>query len=94
MSQPAQRKEDSNDGNGVLNDIKQSSFFVNSKLASVDGSMGTSHPPDQKHTQGVWQTSGGSAVFTAENKPVNVTTNSDTCGHKRIGGSPDFFIPT
>ena len=90
-----QRMGDANDGGGTINSIPQSTVYVDSLLVCVDGSLGTSHDPCPLiviHCAGNWVTSGGVSTVTAEGIPINVTGNSDTCGHSRIGGSSDVNI--
>ena len=74
----AQRNGDSNDGGGVINSIPQSTVFVNSKLVSVNGSVGTGHPTGPTHSAGTWKTANGSRCFNSctivvtagDNRPV------------------------
>ena len=88
----AQRNGDSNDGGGVINSIPQSTVFVNSKLVSVDGSIGTGHPVGVPHSAGTWKTANGSSSVNAGGIPVNRTGDNDTCLHSRVGGSGDVNI--
>ena len=88
----AQRNGDANDGGGVINSIPQSTVFVNSKLVSVDGSIGTGHPVGVPHSAGTWKTANGSSSVNAGGIPVNRTGDNDTCLHSRVGGSGDVNI--
>jgi len=88
----AQRNGDSNDGGGVINSIPQSTVFVNSKLVSVDGSVGTGHPTGPPHSAGTWKTANGSSTVFAEKIAINRTGDADTCEHTRAGGSDDVFV--
>ena len=88
----AQRNGDSNDGGGVINSIPQSTVFVNSKLVSVDGSVGTGHPTGPTHSAGTWKTANGSSTVFAEKIAINRTGDADTCEHTRAGGSDDVFV--
>ena len=88
----AQRNGDSNDGGGVINSIPQSTVFVNSKLVSVDGSVGTGHPTGPPHSAGTWKTANGSSTVFAEKIAINRTGDADTCTHARAGGSDDVFV--
>lgn len=90
----AHRLGDANDAGGVVTSIPQTTVFVNNVLVSVDGSIGTSHPPCPlpPHCAGQWQTANGSPDVFVENIPVNFKGNADTCGHSRAEGSPDVFI--
>ena len=88
----AQRNGDSNDGGGVINSIPQSTVFVNSKLVSVDGSVGTGHPTGPPHSAGTWKTANGSSTVFAGGIAINRTGDADTCTHTRTGGSDDVFV--
>ena len=88
----AQRNGDSNDGGGVINSIPQSTVFVNSKLVSVNGSVGTGHPTGPTHSAGTWKTANGSSTVFAEKVAINRTGDADTCEHTRAGGSDDVFV--
>ena len=88
----AQRNGDSNDGGGVINSIPQSTVFVNSKLVSVNGSVGTGHPTGPTHSAGTWDTANGSSTVFAGGIAVNRTGDADTCTHTRTGGSDNVFV--
>ena len=88
----AQRNGDSNDGGGVINSIPQSTVFVNSKLVSVNGSIGTGHPVGPPHSAGTWKTANGSSTVSAGGIAINRTGDADTCTHTRAGGSGDVFV--
>ena len=88
----AQRNGDSNDGGGVINSIPQSTVFVNSKLVSVNGSVGTGHPTGPTHSAGTWKTANGSSTVFAGGIAINRTGDADTCEHTRAGGSDDVFV--
>ena len=88
----AQRNGDANDGGGVINSIPQSTVFVNSKLVSVDGSIGTGHPSGPPHSAGTWKTANGSSTVFAGGIAINRTGDADTCTHTRIGGSDNVFV--
>jgi uncharacterized Zn-binding protein involved in type VI secretion len=84
-----QRLEDANDGGGVLTSTPQDFVTVDNKLVAVVGAMGTSHPPapdDNTHAAGVWKTAGTSFVRIGGVSVIR-TTDVDSCGHTRIGGS-------
>ena len=87
----AQRNGDSNDGGGVINSIPQSTVFVNSKLVSVNGSIGTGHPVGPPHSAGTWKTANGSSTVFAGGIAINRTGDADTCTHTRTGGSDNVF---
>ena len=88
----AQRNGDANTGGGVINSIPQSTVFVNSKLVSVNGSVGTGHPTGPTHSAGTWKTANGSSTVFAEKIAINRTGDADTCEHTRAGGSDDVFV--
>jgi uncharacterized Zn-binding protein involved in type VI secretion len=91
-----QRKGDKNDGTGEATG-GVASVRVNNLPIMIPGEPVTAHPPYGKkgaktiHNDGTQKTAGGVATVRAGGKPVVVTTNADTCGHARVGGSPDVF---
>lgn len=90
-----QRIGDSNNGGGTLTSTPNSTVYVNRKLVSVNGARGTGHPPCPIvpiHCAGAWSTSGGEPTVCINGIPVNVTGNTDTCGHSRVGGSTNVNI--
>lgn len=92
---PAQRMGDANNAGGVITSIPQSTVYINGRLAAVNGSIGTTHPPGPKvtrHNRGVWRTSGGSSNVFINGIPVNFTGNPDSCSHVRVGGSGNVNI--
>ncbi len=95
MALQVHRLGDCNGAGGCITSIPQGSVFANGILVSVDGSIGTSHPPCHWapiHCAGAWvTTSGGPTVF-AEGIPVNKIGDSDSCGHARAAGSPNVFM--
>lgn len=80
-----QRVGDSNDAGAAINS-GVNSVLVNGKAISVDGSSVAGHG---RGSHSGPATAGGLASVRANNKSVNVTGNADTCGHKRVGGSPN-----
>lgn len=95
MSRNVQRLTDVNAGGGAITSIPQNTVFVNGLPVSINGSLGTSHPPcpvKKIHCQGIWVTMGGSSTVSIANTPVNRMGDVDTCGHPRVGGSPNVFI--
>ena len=88
----AQRNGDANTGGGVINSVPQSTVFVNSKLVSVNGSIGTGHPVGPPHSAGTWKTANGSSTVFAGGIAINRTGDADTCAHTREGGSSDVFV--
>jgi len=91
-----QRKGDKNDGPGEATG-GVASVRVHNLPIMIPGDPVTAHPPYGKkgaktiHNDGTQKTAGGVATVRAGGKPVVVTTNADTCGHARVGGSPDVF---
>lgn len=86
---------DPNSAGGVISSTPQSTFRVNSKLVSVDGSIGSSHencPVNLVHCEGNWATANGVSSFRVEGIPVNVKGDADTCGHTRANGQVDFQV--
>lgn len=88
----AQRMGDRNDGDGVITTIPQGTVFINGRLASVDGSKGTDHPPSGIHAENVWETANGNTTVTAEGIPMNADGDQDTCVHVRVDGSGNVNI--
>lgn len=87
------RMGDRNSAGGAVTDIPQSTVYVNGRLASVDGSEGTTHPPGEPpHTHGAWVTANGLATVRIEGRPVNARGDADTCGHQRAAGSKNVYV--
>ncbi len=87
------RKGDSNVVGGSITTVNQSSVYVNNKLASVDGSRGTSHIPfTQIHLVDQWVTANGNPTVRINSIPVNRQGHSDSCGHARAAGSPNVRV--
>ena len=93
----AQRRGDENAGTGKATG-GVASVRVNNLPIMIPAQAVTAHPPYGKkgaktaHNDGTQKTAGGVASVRAGGKPVVVTTNEDTCGHARVGGSPDVFV--
>ena len=91
-----QRDGDKNEGDGVASG-GVASVRVNNKAIMIPAQLVSAHPPygnkgaKTKHNDGSQRTDGGVASVRAGGKPVVVTTDADTCGHLRVGGSPDVF---
>ena len=89
-----QRDTDANDGGGIAQG-GVASVRVNNLLIMVPGEAVTAHPPygpkgeRTKHNDGSQVTAGGVASVRAGGKPVVVTGDADSCGHSRVGGSPN-----
>ena len=91
-----QRQGDKNDGTGEATG-GVASVRVNNKPIMIPAQAVTAHPPYGRkgrktvHNDGSQKTAGGVATVRAGGKPVVVTGNADTCGHSRVGGSPNVF---
>lgn len=69
------------------------SMIINGVPVAPIGSPVSPHKPCpeiKKHCNA--KTAQGSSTFLVNGKKVTVETNKDTCGHSRVGGSPDFFV--
>ena len=91
-----QRNGDKNDGDGVASG-GVASVRVNNQPIMIPAQAVSAHPPYGRrgaktvHNDGSQKTAGGVASVRAGGKPVVVTGNADTCGHSRVGGSPNVF---
>jgi len=71
------------------------SVRVNGKPVVVDGTLVTPHAPwpqrryNPHPPHAAATTKGGSATVRAGGKPLVRTGDTDTCGHARVGGSPN-----
>ena len=84
-----QRKGDFNLRGGIVT-AGDNSVRVNGRPVATPNSIVTPHPPcpgNKRHC--VAFTTGGSKTVRVNGKPVLLTGNTDTCGDKRVGGSPD-----
>jgi uncharacterized Zn-binding protein involved in type VI secretion len=90
-----QRQGDVNAAGGVANG-GVASVRVNGRSIIVTGCSVTPHPCcGQKGCPPIHcsaTTSGGSASVRAGGIPVIRTGDSDTCGHARVGGSPNVRV--
>ena len=84
-----QRVGDVNTAGAPIISTLQTTVFVNNKLVSVNGSYVQGHGV-ASHSSPI--TSGGSPNVYISNIPVNRTGDADSCGHLRVGGSPDVFV--
>lgn len=86
------REGDKNSAGGRV--IKgNSTFLVDHKPISVDGSPVSPHKPCPdvpKHCHA--KTANGTHSFIINGIPVNVVGDQDTCGHPRVDGSSTFII--
>lgn len=93
----AQRNGDSNAGGGVAQGGVPS-VRVNGLAVMIPAQPVTPHPPYGRrgrrtiHNNGSQVTAGGVASVRANGQPIVVTDDSDTCGHPRVGGSPDVRV--
>ena len=91
-----QRNGDLNDGKGVASG-GVASVRVNNKLIMIPAQAVSAHAPygnngaKTVHNNGTQKTAGGVASVRAGGKSVVVTKDKDTCGHSRVGGSPNVF---
>jgi len=90
MAQPAQRLGDANSGGGAITAIPSNSHvFCNGILLSVNGSTVAPHGSSPHD---VVVTANGSSKVFCNGIPVNSTTDTDSCGDTRVGGSGNVFI--
>lgn len=69
------------------------SMIINGLPVAPIGSPVSPHKPcpkKKKHCNA--KTAQGSKSFIVGGIKVTVESNKDTCGHPRVGGSPDFFV--
>ncbi|MCF3935010.1 hypothetical protein L1787_16520 [Acuticoccus sp. M5D2P5] len=86
---------DANDGGGIVTTTPQSKVRDQGRLLSVDGALGSGHPPCPLvpiHCAGNWVTANGASWFRIQGIPVNHDGNADTCGHVRVAGSSKINI--
>lgn len=90
----AQRQGDINSAGGrALSGVQ--SVRVNGRPVVVQGIKVTSHPPcgrpgGSRHCNA--QTKGGSGSVRAGGRQIIRTNDIDSCGHPRIGGSPNVRV--
>lgn len=89
-----QRVGDKNSTGGQITQ-GDSSVLVNGQAVAIPNTTVTSHAPygrgTQQHRQAQTQSSKNTTVF-VNGKPVLIATDVDSCGHARVGGSPDVSI--
>ena len=88
------RRGDANSAGGVATQ-GAATVLVNGRGVVPPGASVTPHPccgskGCNAHCNA--RTTGGSATVFAEGKPIILVGDSDTCGHARAQGSPNFFI--
>jgi len=81
---PAVQRDGDLDNGGGIAQGGVGTVRVNGKAIMVAGQPVTAHP--KKHSG---QTTGGSSTVKAGGLPVIRTNDVDSCGHIRVGGSPD-----
>lgn len=88
-----QRNGDVNSAGGAVSG-GVASVRINGKPVTVNGTLVLPHapfgPPHPPHAAAT--TTSGVGSVKAGGIPINVTGNPDTCGHPRVGGSPDVRI--
>jgi len=88
-----QRQGDTNSAGGAATSgvasvrVNGKPVVVNATSVSAHAPWGRPHPPHAGPT-----TTGGSATVRAGGIPVNRTGDADTCGHARVGGSPNVRV--
>lgn len=90
MGAPVQRQGDANGAGGVITS-GIASVLVNGRPIATPGLSVTPHPPcnPKSPTHCTATTTGGSGSVFAEGRPILLTSDTDTCGHTRAGGSAD-----
>ena len=85
-----QRQGDQNSSGGAAG-VGVASVRVNGKPVVVPGTSVTAHAPWGKPhpPHAAATTTGGSATVRAGGQPIIRTGDTDTCGHARVGGSPN-----
>lgn len=71
-----------------------STVLVNGKAIAITDTPVTPHPPYGKSPNAHQRarTKGSLSSVTVNGKQIVVTGDTDTCGHQRVGGSPDVTI--
>jgi len=89
-----QRQGDANSAGGIaLSGV--ASVRVNGRPVMVNAKSVTSHPPGGKPRQQAHvnaKTAGGTSSVRVQGIPLVYTGCKDTCGHPRVGGSPDTRV--
>lgn len=81
------RDNDANTAGGRAQS-RVTNVLVNNRRICVNGSSVTSHPPPPHSSA---RTSNGIRNVLANNIPINVRGNQDTCGHARSASSSDVI---
>lgn len=86
-----QREGDLNAGGGIIIGGGVTSVKINGKPAATPGLLVAPHfpcgPKAPQHC--IALTTGGARGVKVAGKPLLLTGNKDTCGHGRVGGSPN-----
>lgn len=91
---PAVQRVGDKDSAGGTIQQGDSTVLVNGKAIAITNTPVTTHAPygrgtDPHHRA---KTKGSQSTVTVNGKQIVVTGDTDTCGHKRVGGSPDVTI--
>ena len=92
---PAVQRVGDKDSAGGAIQSGDSSVLVNGLAIAVPNAVVSSHGPYGKNTEPHHQTktkSSQNSTVLVNGKPIIVTGDTDTCGHPRVGGSPDVTI--
>ena len=93
MGEPAQRKTDLNNLGAAITGVTDNKVFVNGLLLSTDGSSVQDHLlVNNVNIHVNTSTANGSSTVKSGGVPVNRTTDVDSCGHTRVGGSSNVNI--
>jgi len=93
VGQPAQRKGDANNLGAVISGVTDNKVKVNGLLLSTDGSSVQDHLlVNNVNIHVNTSTANGSSTVKSGGVPVNRTTDADSCGHTRVGGSSNVNI--
>jgi uncharacterized Zn-binding protein involved in type VI secretion len=89
-----QRVGDKNSAGGAIQQ-GDSTVLVNGKAIAIPNAVVSSHPPYGRGTDPHHHTktkSSKNSTVTVNGQPIVITGDTDTCGHPRVGGSPDVTI--
>ena len=86
-----QRVGDQDSGGGKITQ-GENSVRVNGKPVAVKGDTVSVHPGGKYGHKGVTTKANKNTTVKANGKLIVVTGDTDTCGHKRVGGSPNVNI--
>jgi uncharacterized Zn-binding protein involved in type VI secretion len=84
---------DVDDAGAAITGSLQSTLIVNGIAVAVNGSPVQPHIPTPSGYAHVGiKTANGAPNFFIANIPTNRLGDADTCGHRRVAGSPNFFV--